>query len=159
MQSMDEIYRAHSQTVYRYLLSQTRDTALSEDLMQETFCQAVRSSDRYDGSCKVSTWLCAIAKNLLLAYRRKNPGAEPLEAYLTDGDSTERSAIEGLSRIELLRLMHKLEPDVREIVHLRLLGDLSFREIGDVFGKTENWARVTYYRAKEKLKGELLDNE
>ncbi|MEA4815059.1 MAG: sigma factor [Oscillospiraceae bacterium] len=69
MLSMDEVYRTHAQTVYRYLLSLTRDAALAEELTQETFYQAVRSAERFDGSCKVSTWLCAIAKNVLSSER------------------------------------------------------------------------------------------
>ena len=73
MQSMEEIYRQHAQTVYRYLCSLTGDEDLSEELTQETFAQAVSSIGRFDGSCKVSTWLCAIAKNPLMAYRRRHP--------------------------------------------------------------------------------------
>ena len=71
MQSMDEIYQAYAKTVYKYLLTRTHDADLAEELTQETFYQAIRSIDRFDGSCRISTWLCAIAKNLWLAYQRK----------------------------------------------------------------------------------------
>lgn len=80
---MDEIYRAHSQTVYRYLLSLTHDADVSEELTQETFYQAVKSIRRFDGSCKITTWLCAIAKNLFAAYRRKSGKHFPSQRALT----------------------------------------------------------------------------
>ena len=76
---MEEIYQKYAQTVYKYLLSMTRDSQLAEELTQETFYQAVKSIGRYDGSCSVSTWLCAIAKHQLSAWRRKNPETESLD--------------------------------------------------------------------------------
>lgn len=155
MLSMEEIYRAHAQTVYRYLLSLTRDADLSEELTQETFYQAVRSIERFDGSCKVSTWLCAIAKNALSAYRRKHQTEELPEEFPSPAASPEAAALESSGRLELLKKLHALEGDSREVLYLRLFRGLSFREIGDVFSRTENWARVSYYRGREKLKKEL----
>lgn len=160
MPTMEEIYRAHSQTVYRYLLSLTRDASLAEELTQETFYQAVRSIDRFDGSCRITTWLCAIAKNVLLSERRRHPVSEPLAEELPDTAlSSEGAALESAGRLALLQKLQLLGGETREVMYLRLLGDLSFREIGEVLGKTENWARVTYYRGKEKLKKELNSDE
>jgi len=155
LQSMDEIYRQYAKTVYRYLLSMTRDPDLSEELTQETFYQAIRTSSRYDESSKVSTWLCGIAKNVLLTYRRKHPPEEELlpETVLTA--SAENEAVDSESRMELLRGIHGLPEPSREVVYLRVFGGLSFAEIGEVHGKTENWARVTFYRAKEKLRKDI----
>ena len=79
MQPMEEIYQEYARIVYRYLLSKTHDEDLAEELTQETFYQAIKSIDRFDESCKISTWLCAIAKNQLLSYLRKHPETEPLE--------------------------------------------------------------------------------
>lgn len=165
MQSMDEIYQEYAKTVYRFLLSRTRSEDLAEELTQETFCQAIRTSGRYDGSSKVSTWLLGIAKNVLFTYQRKHPHEEDIEdAALradTAGDtalqaeSAEDAAIRSVERVELLRKLHGLREPQREVVYLRVYGGLSFREIGDVFSKTENWARVTFYRAKEELRKEL----
>ena len=76
---MDEVYRQYARIVYGFLLSRTRDEDLAEELTQETFFQAIRSSDRFDESCKVSTWLCGIAKNVMLTYRRKHPANAELE--------------------------------------------------------------------------------
>lgn len=158
MQSMDKIYRAHSQTVYRYLLSLTHDADVSEELTQETFYQAIKSIHRFDGSCKITTWLCAIAKNLFAAYRRKHPQTEPWEDALILTSSTEEDALSSTLCLEILRGMHLLNEEMREVMYLRVLGGLSFREIGEILDRTENWARVTYYRGKEKLKKELEPN-
>jgi RNA polymerase sigma-70 factor (ECF subfamily) len=155
MLSMEETYKAHSQTVYRYLLSLTHNAALSEELTQETFYQAVKSVARYDGSCKVSTWLCAIAKNALRSYRRKHTPAQPLDEVSTMTGSPEAEMLAGIARVELIKKLRLLDGEMREVMYLRLFGDLSFREIGDILLRTENWARVSYYRGKEKLKKEL----
>lgn len=158
MLSMDETYRAHAQTVYRYLLSLTHDAALSEELTQDTFYQAVKSVNRFDGSCKVSTWLCAIAKRLWLADRRKRRLDGPPDETLST-PSAEQDALAGFSRAELLRRLHALDEPLREVMYLRAFGALSFAEIGDILGKTENWARVTFYRGKQRLKKELETDE
>lgn len=155
MESMDEIYRAHAQTVYRYLLARTRDPDTAEELTQETFYQAVRSIGRYDGSCKITTWLCAIARNQLLAYRRKHPAHDALDDVDLPAPSAEETVLDGAARLALLRRVHALAEPAREVLYLRLFGGLSFREIGDVLGRTENWARVTYYRGKERLRKEM----
>lgn len=160
MQSMDEIYQKYAQMVYRYLLSMTYNHDLAEELTQETFYQAIRSLERYDGSCKISTWLCAIAKNQLMVYRRKHPAEQELDVVEKGTASTEKDVIESLSHIELLKKLHTCPEPFREILYLRIFGNLSFKEIGEVFGKTENWARVTYYRGKEKLRKEMnIDEE
>ena len=160
MQSMDEIYQKYAQMVYRYLLSMTYNHDLAEEMTQETFYQAIRSLERYDGSCKISTWLCAIAKNQLMVYRRKHPEEQELDVVEKGTASTEKDVIESLSHIELLKKLHTCPEPFREILYLRIFGNLSFKEIGEVFGKTENWARVTYYRGKEKLRKEMnIDEE
>ena len=155
MDDMNGIYRQHAQTVYKFLLSQTRDPDLAEELTQETFYQAVRSTDRCDRRGKGSGWLWY---QHLRRTRREVPTA--------DGDLPEEavpSAEEGLlaqaGQLELLRQVHGLPEAQREVVYLRAFGGLSFREIGDVMGKTETWARVTFYRGKEKLRNGGISDE
>lgn len=154
MGDMDAIYRNHAQTVYKFLLAQCRDPDLAEELTQETFYQAVRSIEHFDGSCKLSVWLCQIAKHLWYQYLRKHQ-QKPVSLE-TAPESYFPSAEEGLlaqeERLALLRQIHRLPEPQREVVYLRAFGNLSFREIGDVLGKTETWARVTFYRTKEKLR-------
>ena len=159
---MNAIYRQHAQTVYKFLLSQTRDEDLAEELTQETFYQAVRSIDRFDGKCKVSVWLCQIAKHLWYQQLRKQKREVPLSEEGVDVPlpSAEEETLDRAGRLELLRQVHSLPEPYREVVYLRAFGDLSFREIGDVLGKTETWARVTFYRGKEKLRsGGACDEE
>ena len=162
MDDMNAIYRQHAQTVYKFLLSQTRDPGLAEELTQETFYQAVRSIDRFDGTCKVSVWLCQIAKHLWYQQLRKQKREVPLSEEGVDVPlpSAEEETLDRAGRLELLRQVHSLPEPYREVVYLRAFGDLSFREIGDVLGKTETWARVTFYRGKEKLRsGGACDEE
>ena len=163
MEDMREVYRQHAQTVYKFLLAKTRDEHLAEELTQETFYQAVKSVDRFDGSCKVSVWLCQIAKHLWFQHLRKQKREAPVspeDLPEAPGPSAEERLLEQEGRMDLLRLVHGLPEPAREVVYLRAFGGLSFREIGDVCGRTETWARVTFYRSKEKLKnGGASDEE
>ena len=161
MDDMNDIYRQHAQTVYKFLLSQTRAPDLAEELTQETFYQAVRSADRFDGGCKVSVWLCQIAKHLWYQHLRKHKREVPMpdEPPEIPVPSSEDGLLEQEGRLELLRSIHSLPADAREVVYLRAFGGLSFREIGDVLGKTETWARVTFYRSKEKLRNGGVTDE
>lgn len=159
MQSMEEIYQQHARTVYKFILSMTHDEDLSEELTQETFYQAIRSIDRFDNSCSVSTWLCAIAKNQLAAYRRKHPVHTDIQDYTQTAGSAEDDIIASSDRVELMKKLHGCPEPYREIIYMRVFGDLSFREIGEIMGKTENWARVNFYRGKERLRKEITDNE
>ena len=156
MDDMSAIYQQHARTVYKFLLAQCHDPDLAEELTQETFYQAVRSADRFDGGCKVSVWLCQIAKHLWYQQLRKQKREVPLSEEGVDVPlpSAEEETLDRAGRLDLLRQVHGLPEPYREVVYLRAFGRLSFREIGDVLGKTENWARVTFYRGKEKLKGD-----
>ena len=147
---MEEIYQQYSQIVFH---SRCRDPVLAEDLTQETFLAALHTIGSYDGSCKLSTWLCQIAKHLLYRHWEKNSRVqfEELNEALESENDTERQAI---SRIELEDVWERLQglsPDMRKAVELRVLGGLSYKEIGGMMGKSENWARVTFYRAKLML--------
>ena len=170
MIAMDDVYREYSNMIFRYLLTLCGDEHLAEELTQETFYQAVRSADRYDGTCKVTTWLCAIAKNKWKEHLRRHPSTVPLEESLleTGPGSPEAHANPGspaasaedafllkTGEIEVHKAIHRLADPVREVVQLRLLGGLSFKEIAEVMDRTEEWARVTYYRGKLSLRKEL----
>ena len=151
---MEQVYRDHAQTVYGFLLLRTHDRDLAEELTQETFYQALRSLHTFDKSSKISTWLCAIAKNVLLKYwqkekkRQKSREQEMIKQQETDSTNV----LEGQEKIfAIFRRLHTLPEDMREVIYLRLSADLSFKQIGEIMGRSENWARVTYYRGKEKL--------
>ena len=154
MDDMSAVYQQHARTVYKFLLSQCHDPDLAEELTQETFYQAVRSVDRFDGSCKVSVWLCQIARHLWYQHLRRHRREVPMPEAVPEPPvpSAEEHLLEQAGRLDLLRQVHGLPEPQREVVYLRAFGGLSFREIGDVLGKTETWARVTFYRGKEKLR-------
>lgn len=159
MQDSEQLYRQYAKTVYKYLISLTGSEDLAEELTQETFYQAIKSINSYDGSCRITTWLCAIAKNQLRTYRRKHPDSVDWEDYQGTAPSAEAEAEAAWSKLDLFTKLHSCPEPYREVLYMRLLGDLSFREIGQALGKTENWARVTYYRGKEKLRKELENHE
>ena len=153
MDDMDTIYRQYAQTVYHFLLSQTHNEDLAEELTQETFYQAIRSIQRFDGSCKLSVWLCQIAKHLWYQHLRKSKRETPMEDLPEEiVPSAEEAALSEDAQIELLKRVHALPPDQKEVVYLRSFGGLNFREIGAVLGRTETWARVTFHRGREALR-------
>lgn len=159
MQGADQIYQQYAQRVYKFLMSLTGDEDVAEEVLQETFYQAIKNIHKYDGSCKITTWLCAIAKNQLLVYRRKNPITEEYDNDSQQTPSTEDQVIQSIQKADLLKRIHTFNEPFREILYLRIFGELSFREIGEIFGKTENWARVTFYRSKEKLRKGIEKDE
>ena len=161
MEDFEEIYVRYQTKIYSFLYRLSRDAQLAEELTQETFYQAIRSIHRFDGSCKLSVWLCQIAKHLWYQHLRKakrETAVETLPESLVP--SAEDAALSGVSQIELLKRVHALPEQQKEVVYLRSFGGLSFREIGDVLGRTETWARVTFHRGREALrKGGGQDEE
>ena len=162
MQSLNEIYREYAMTVYRYLMSVTHDASLAEELTAETFYQATRTIDRYNETCKLSTWLIGIARNCWHTHLRKNPAQLPIEEADATGaaaESAEDAVFKQESRVDLFRKLHDLPEPFREVMYLRVFGELSFSEVGEMLGRNENWARVTFHRARMKLKERMNDNE
>lgn len=152
MDQLTEIYEQHAEQVGKYLITLCRNADVAEELTQETFYQAIRSIDNYNGDCKMSVWLCQIAKHTYYKYvDRQVKQANPIHTMHQE-TSLEREFIENENKVELFRIIHLLDEPYKEIVLLRLLGDLSFKEIGEIHQKKENWARVTFYRAKLKLR-------
>ncbi len=119
----------------------------------------MKSADTFDYSSKVSTWLCAIAKNKLYEYRRKHPKTEALNEEIIDYGKVDDRLIANENRLEIMRAIHNVPEPTREVLYLRLFSDLSFREIGEILGRTEQWARVTFYRGKLVLRKELYDED
>ena len=156
MDDMDAVYRAHAQTVYKFILAQCHDPDLAEELTQETFYQAVRSIGRFDGSCKLSVWLCQIAKHLLYRHYQKTKREIPValegsEEFIPRTPAPDCRIMAKLELMEVFKDMQKLPPAMREVIYLRITGELTFGEIGEIMGRSENWARVTFYRGKEIL--------
>lgn len=152
----DEIYREYAERVYKYLMSLSGGNEnLSEELTQETFLRAITHADSFDGRVKMTTWLCAIAKNLFISHMRK-------EKRRCDAECDELPANTDISgrmdQTEIYKAVHRLPEPYREIVLLKIHTDMSFSDIGEIFGRSENWARVTFFRGKEQLR-KILEKE
>lgn len=152
-EKMDEIYRENAAMIYRYLCGLTQNRELAEELTQETFFRAVKGIDKFRGDCKVSVWLCGIAKNLWWKEleKRKRRRTVELDDTIPSRESVENQSLSRMKKTEVFRQMHNLDSVTREVMYLRLSGELQFSEIAAILGKTENWARVTYYRGKQKI--------
>lgn len=157
MQDIEEIYKEYFKTVNKYLFCLTHDSDIAEELTQETFYKAVKKINTYKGECKMSVWLCQIAKNLWYDQCRKNKTIKnaqenDLLQIQNEQNSAEEQIISNEEKISLYKKMQELDEKTREVIYLRITGELSFKEIGNILNKTENWARVTFYRGKNKLK-------
>lgn len=159
MQDMTEIYRKYSKIVYKYIFCLTKNEDTAEEITQDTFLVAVKNVDKFKGECKISTWLCQIAKYLWYKELRKVKKIkfEELEK-LKESDifieTVEGNIIRKEEKIELLKKLQKLDEKTRNVMYLRLFVNLNYEEIGLVLNKSANWARVTFFRGKEKLKEE-----
>ena len=156
MQDIEKLYEEYFETVNKYLFCLTHNNDISEELTQETFYRAVRKIDKYKGECKVSVWLCQIAKNLWYDECRKNKRTintrEDCLIDIQETNTLEEEVIANDEKMLLYKKMQLLDDKTREVMYLRLSGELSFKEIGIILNKTENWARVTFYRGKNQLK-------
>lgn len=154
---MEEVYKKYSKIVYKYLLSLTNNTEIVEELMEETFYSAVKNINKFRQESSVKTWLCKIAKNKYIDYYQKKNKISEInieeinEKHLIE-EQFESDFENKENLIKLYRKIHELDEITREVVYLRIRAELNFKEIGEIFGKTESWARVTFYRAKVKLK-------
>lgn len=152
----EQIYNQYFPRVYRYLLSLCSDPSLAEELAQDTFYRAIEHSDTFRGECKLSVWLCQIAKNCWLSHVRKE---KRKVSYDDAGEAAvgdmEESLTQKDSALQIHKRLHALPEPYREVFSLRVFAELSFAQIGGLFGKTEVWARVTYYRAKQKIREDL----
>lgn len=153
MQNIEEIYKEHSNAVYKYLFCLTGSEDLSEELTQETFAIAVKEIKKFKGNCKVSVWLCQIAKHLWYKELKKkiNISIEEIED-LQETETVEDFIFKKEDKIKLFKDIQKLDEKSRELIYLRMVGNLDFTEIGEILGKTPNWARVNFYRAKQKIR-------
>ena len=154
---MEELYKQNAKVVYHFLYTRCKDKALAEELLQDTFLKAFESMERFDGSCKISTWLCQIARHLLYQYWEKEKKASfaELTEEIPARNDTEQQVLHKVELAEVLDVLEQMPVDVAQVVKLRTMSELSFKEIGAMLGKSENWARVTFFRAKKQLLQEV----
>ena len=158
MQDIESMYKDYFKTVYKYLLCLSRDKDIAEELTQETFCIAIDKINSFRGDCKLSVWLCQIAKNLWFAELKKNKKlTNNIDLYNFSSLDITENIIDNEDKLLLYKKMQCLDEKTREVIYLRISGELSFKEIATILNKTENWTRVTFYRGKQKLKEEILN--
>lgn len=158
---IDKIYKEYFETVYKYLLYLTHNADLSEELTQETFYRAIRKIDQFKEKSSISTWLIQIARNLYFDEFKRNKKLEELAdiEYKIYDKSIEDTIVSNEEKIELKQRINGLDEIHKRVVFLRVSGELNFKEIGLLLNKSENWARVTFYRAKNKLMKGADDND
>lgn len=155
---MEEIYQMYSRKVFLFLMSKTNNEDLAEELTQETFFQAVQCIDRFQGNSSILTWLCGIAKNVWLKELRKRREILSINDDIPEIADQKEITVQWEQK-EILQLIHDMNEPVREVMYLRLISNLSFAEIGEIIGKSENWTRVTFFRGKQKIVKEILKYE
>lgn len=156
MKDFDAIYSEYYSAVYNYVLTLCRDKNVAEEITQESFFKALKNIDKFRDKCKLSVWLCQIAKNTFLTLETQNKRrsvqyTDRLEA----SDDFERVLVNRDTAFAIHKILHTLDEPYKEVFWLRTFGELSFSQIASLFEKTESWARVTYHRAKMKIKEEL----
>ena len=149
-----EIYTEYFSDVYKYVLILCRNEAIAEEVTQETFFKALRHIDQFNGSCKLYVWLCQIAKNTYFSLSKKRRRMAPdINTDFPDMTSDiEGDYLDKEAARRLHILLHNLNEPYKEVFTLRVFGELSFSQIGELFGKTDSWARLIFYRAKKQLR-------
>ena len=160
MIGLEDLYKEYFQPVYLYLLSLTGDQSLAEDLTTDTFMKAMENLDKFKGQCEIRVWLCQIGKNSYYSHLRKQGRIDlretiPEETNLSSEASMDHQLINREMSIEIHRVLHHLKEPYKEVFTLRVMGELSFKGIGEIFRKSENWACVTFHRSRKKIKEEL----
>lgn len=152
----EQVYSKYYGSVYRYVFSMAKDENIAEEITQETFYKALKNINKYNSKFKMLTWLCQIAKNTYYTYYKKSKNLYELDEKIVDSEETIiEKIIKSEQNIEILKALHLIEEPYKEVFTLRVYSELSFKQIGEIFDKSENWARVTYYRSKLKVKENL----
>lgn len=163
MHNIEEIYNENANIVYKYIFCLSQNEELSEEITQETFAIAIKELNKFRGDCKVSVWLCQIAKHLWYKELKKNKLKK--QVSLDDikeniiSDELEEQYFLKEDKLQLYKSMQKLDSKTKEVMYLRLMGNLNFNEIAEILNKTPNWARVIFFRGKQKIKEERKDGE
>lgn len=163
-EEFEKIYIRYFNDVFLFLKKLSKDEGVAEEITSETFFKAMRSIDTFRGETDVRVWLCQIAKNCYFSYLKKQQRVVDIDAIdeieLSDNkDAIEEQILNRSDAMQIHLLLHDLAEPYKEVFMLRVLGELSFRQIADIFQKTENWACVTYHRARNKILKQMEDND
>ncbi len=160
LQTAEKLYDACYMKVYSYVMTLARNEDAASEITQETFYRAMTTKQTFRGESECYSWLCAIAKNIFIDEKRRTSRIqdEPDET-LSDSSDIEQSIVDSETSFRIHMLLHEMEDPYKEVFELRVFGELSFAQIGAIFRKTESWARVTYHRARLKLKERMEQHE
>ena len=160
MEEFENIYNKYYKYVKQYVISLCFDDIIAEDITQEAFLKAFEKADKFKGDSKIETWLCAIAKNIFLSYkRRKKEESIDNYEYLTSGFTVENDSEDRETAKRILRILMSMKSPQKDVFYMRAMGEMPFDVISQIFGKTESWARVTYYRAKKEIIERIGEND
>jgi len=152
MVDFEEVYGRYFKDVFQFSLSLCGSAHLAEDITSEAFLKAIKKGGTFDGRCSLKVWLCQIAKHTYYDYLRKHAKLTALPSELPSGSDFEVNVLDKAAALEVHKRLHRLDEPYKEVFSLRIFSELSFLEIGEIFSKSESWARVTFHRAKLKLK-------
>lgn len=153
MTEIEQLYDEYFSRVYGYAVSLCKNKAAAEDITSETFLRAIKNYRKIDTDKNVNSWLCQIAKNIYLDSLRRKGSSAAIDDIpeISDGSDILSDFTDRESAKEIFAALHRLDEPYKEVFSLRVLGELSFGDIGAIFDKSENWARVTFFRAKKKI--------
>ncbi|WP_419026430.1 RNA polymerase sigma factor [Emergencia sp.] len=154
----EEIYSAYFKDVYRYVCGLSADAVIAEEVTQESFVKALKAVDRFDGRTDVRAWLFSIAKNTYYSHCRKKKESVMEDTVVTDVSLSER-LVDKETAFFIHQYLHNMDEPYKEVFYLRVFGELPFKKIGLLFGKSDDWARVTYYRAKKQIMAYMEEME
>ncbi|MDL4842415.1 RNA polymerase sigma factor [Aquibacillus rhizosphaerae] len=156
---LEDIYNTYFKDVFLYVYSLSGDKHIAEDITSETFMKALTSLDSFRGDSDIRVWLCQIAKNSYYSYLRKKKSFVDLESLPEPAseDNVEQEITTSEASMKVHEIIQKLKEPYKKVFTLRVFGELSFKQIGNLFAKSDNWACVTYHRAREKIKAQLGD--
>lgn len=155
----DKLYNTYYMEVYSYVMTIMKNSHMAEEITQEVFFKAIKSEKKFRGASGEFTWLCAIAKNSCMDELRKKSRWEELKDELHQENNVEQMLEDEEMTLKIHQILHSMEEPYKEVFQLRIFGELSFEKIGRIFGKTENWARVTYHRARLKIQERMEKDE
>ena len=160
-ETAEKLYEAFYMKVFSYVMTLAGNQDEAMEITQETFFRAISTDKTFRGDSDSYTWLCAIAKNIFIdEKRRESKFAEDTQEDKPDTKKDlESKLVDSESSFRIHSILHTLDEPYKEVFQLRVFGELSFNQIGSIFGKTETWARVTYHRARLKLKERMSSNE
>jgi len=158
-ETCERLYNMYYMRVFSYVMTLAGDRHISEEITQEAFFRAFSKSAGFRNESDAVTWLCAIAKNCFVDETRRLKKTGPIPEELpASGKTVEQLVTDKDSSFRIHTVLHTMEEPYREVFELRIFGELPFSQIGTIFGRTENWARVTYHRARLKLQ-ERMDRQ